>query len=295
MELKDYQQDASDRIDAWLRALREGQEQLRRDVEELGSIGREPSEKERDVPMRAWSALNKVGNLPESVLTRGTPYVGRTTDSGEPLPHVCLKIPTGGGKTLIGAVAVERILANRVEQTGLVLWIVPTRAIFVQTRAALWNREHPYRQRLELVSGGGVKVMEKDDRFTIDDVRNHLCVMLLMLPSANRQRNKDFLRMFRDAGNYEGFFPEDGNALAEGEFGTRHPSLEREGPEQRVKHSLFNVFKLMRPIVILDEAHKAYGKNKGKAQEYAHAISRMDPSVVIEPRRWGSVRWTCAW
>ena len=88
--------------------------------------------------------------------------------------------------------------------------------------------------------------------------------------------------MFRDSGRYEGFFPEDGNALAEGEFGARHPSLEREGPEQRVKHSLFNVFKLTRPIVILDEAHKAYGKNRGKAQEYAHAISRMDPSVVVE-------------
>ena len=282
MELKDYQQDASEQLDRWLRELTEARVKSEEATLALAGIWDDVPGTVRDFPENAWKNLRTNGYLPDSVQLRDTPYHQRTTDLGDPLPHVCLKIPTGGGKTLMGAVAVERILANRVEQTGLVLWIVPTRAIYAQTRAALWNREHPYRQRLELASGGRVKVMEKDDRFSIDDVRNHLCVMLLMLPATNKMKNKDFLRMFRDAGNYEGFFPEDGNALAEGEFGTRHPSLEREGPEQRVKHSLFNVFKLMRPIVILDEAHKAYGKNKGKAQEYAHAISRMDPSVVVE-------------
>lgn len=282
MELKEYQQGASDQLDQWLRALSDERVKSEEAIRALKGIGHDVPQEVRDYPAKAWGNLRDNGYLPDSVRLRDTPYHHRTTDSGEPLPHACLKIPTGGGKTLMGAVAVERILATRVDQTGLVLWIVPTKAIYEQTRRALWNREHPYRWRLERACNGKVKVMEKDDRFTIDDVRNHLCVMLVMLPSANRQKNKDFLRMFRDAGRYQGFFPEDGNALAEGEFGARHPTLERDGPERRVKHSLFNVFKLMRPIVILDEAHKAYGKNKGKAQEYAHAISRMDPSVVVE-------------
>ena len=35
-------------------------------------------------------------------------------------------------------------------------------------------------------------------------------------------------------------------------------------PDGAVKHSLFNALKLLRPVVVLDEAHKAYG-GKGAA------------------------------
>ena len=73
-------------------------------------------------------------------------------------------------------------------QTGLTLWITPTRAIYEQTKAALRNREHFYRHMLERASGGRVKLLEKDDLFTRADVANYLCVMLLMLPAANSGR-----------------------------------------------------------------------------------------------------------
>ena len=282
LELKEYQQSASDRIDHWLRTLRERRARSDEAVAALERIGHEIPDALRDYPRDAWKGLAEIGELAAATLAAGAPYVGRTTGSGESLPHICLKIPTGGGKTLMGAVAVERILANRDVQTGLVLWTVPTNAIYRQTKDALWNREHPYRQRLELACGGRVKVMEKDDRLTANDVRNYLCVMLLMLPSANRQRNRDFLRMFRNSGRYPGFFPEDDDALAEGRFAHDYPALEREGGDNTVKHSLFNVFKMSRPIVILDEAHKAYGKTATRAEEYARSISRMDPSIVIE-------------
>ena len=53
----------------------------------------------------------------------------RTATSGEPVPHVCLKVPTGGGKTLLGVAALERIK----QDIGFVLWIVPTEAIYEQT------------------------------------------------------------------------------------------------------------------------------------------------------------------
>ena len=77
-------------------------------------------------------------------------------------------MPTGGGKTLLAAAAVERLHM----QTGLVLWIMPTRAIYQQTRKALKDREHPYRQMLERASGERVKLLEKDDLFTRADVAN---------------------------------------------------------------------------------------------------------------------------
>ena len=286
MELKEYQQNASDRLDVWLETLGKERKKADDNVKQLpASIAADLRAQAADYPRYTWGAMAERRELPDSVLQRDAPYTSRTMGSGDPLPHVCLKIPTGGGKTLMGAVAIERILMRRQRQTGLVLWIVPTNAIYAQTKTALWNREHPYRQRLELACGGRVKVMEKDDALNKQDVVNHLCVMLLMFPSTNRCKNRDFLRMFRDAGRYPGFFPENGNALEEGEFVSRHPSLDRDQSSGRVKHSLFNVFKVSRPIVILDEAHKAYGggrKLKAGSRKYADSISRMDPSKVVE-------------
>ena len=285
MELKEYQQSASDRLDVWLETLHECRTKSDKEVAVLRDNDIAVPDNMANFPGRAWKALKVRRELPDSVLERGAPYACRKTKSGLPLPHVCLKIPTGGGKTLMGAVAIERILMRMTKQTGLVLWIVPTNAIYAQTKAALWNREHSYRQRLELACGGKVKVMEKDDALSKMDIENYLCVMLLMLPATNRCKNRDFLRMFRDAGRYPAFFPEDGDALEEGKLMAEHPGLERDQVSDRVKHSLFNVFKLSRPIVILDEAHKAYGggrKLKAGAAKYAHSISRMDPSIVVE-------------
>ena len=54
----------------------------------------------------------------------------------------------------------------------------------------------------------------------------------------------------------------------------------RTGP---VKRSLFNVFKMLRPVVVLDEAHKAYGAKKREANdEFVRSVNRLDPSMVIE-------------
>ena len=285
MQLKDYQIAALDTFDAWLELLensREKYEKTTRVLREAG-ITSDLTSEQSNFPKIAWEKTSRQGMLPLSSVD--TPYVSRTigeADDGEPLPHVCLKVPTGGGKTLMAAAAVERYFRPRNNPTGLLLWIVPSRAIYDQTKATLWNREHPYRQMLERACGGRVKVLEKDDEFTAQDVDHYLCVMLLMLPSANRQKNKDFLRMFRDSGRYPGFFPEEGDLLAEGDFQNRYPTLEREAQSNIVKHSLFNVFKICRPIVILDEAHKAYGKKLKQSQEYASTISRMDPQIVVE-------------
>lgn len=66
-----------------------------------------------------------------------------------------LKIPTGGGKTILACHIID--LINRTylkKQTGIVLWIVPTTQIYRQTLTSLKNREHPYRQVLDIASGG---------------------------------------------------------------------------------------------------------------------------------------------
>ena len=229
----------------------------------------------RNYPKSAWERLKKSGGVAES----GGAYASRTDDAGRPIPHVCFKVPTGGGKTLLAAAALERL--NR--QTGLTLWITPTRAIFEQTKAALKNREHPYRQMLGRASGGRVKLLEKDDPFTRGDAANYLCVMLLMLPAANRQKGKEFLRMFRDSGRYPTLFPDSDEILGDGRLLSDYPDLERTSDDGPVKRSLFNVFKMLRPVVVLDEAHKAYGARKRESsEEFVRSVNRLDPSLVIE-------------
>ena len=273
MELKDYQSAALEAFVRWRDALASARVQSDTVAAALEGTGMDIPAGVRDYPHAAWEQLAKNGEVAESAGA----YVSRSDDAGRPIPHVCFKVPTGGGKTLLAAAALERL--NR--QRGLTLWITPTRAIYEQTRTALRNREHPYRQMLERAAEGRVKLLEKDDLFTRGDVDNYLCVMLLMLPAANRQKGKEFLRMFRDSGRYPTLFPDSDDALGDGRLLEEYPDLERASEGGPVKHSLFNVFKMLRPVVVLDEAHKAYGKPDA-ASEFVRSINRLDPRMVIE-------------
>ena len=268
MELKEYQRSALDAFTRWVDTLKTARHESDTAIEALKQTGVDIPDAIRNYPGMAWSKLSESGGVART--SRG--YVNRTDEGDRPIPHTCFKVPTGGGKTLLAASALERL--NR--QTGLTLWIVPTKAIYAQTKAALWNREHPYRQTLERASAGRVKMLEKDDPFNRDDIANYLCVMLLMLPATNRQRGKEFLRMFRDSGRYPSFFPDLDVALGDARLLIEYPDLESDGG--LVKQSLFNVFKIIRPVVVLDEAHKAYGsRNKAANVEFARSINRLDP------------------
>ncbi len=275
MELKEYQEAALEAFSRWREALEKARQEAAEDVAYYASRGRPIPDDIRNYPQMAWQQLAQAGGVAGSA----GEYVSRTDDAGRPIPHSCFKVPTGGGKTLLAAAALERL--NR--QTGLTLWITPTRAIYEQTKAALKSREHPYRHMLERASGGRVKLLEKDDLFTAADVANYLCVMLLMLPAANRQKGRDFLRMFRDSGRYPTLFPDSDDALGDGRLLQDYPDLERTADGGPVKHSLFNVFKMLRPVVVLDEAHKAYGAKKRAAnEEFVRSVNRLDPRLVIE-------------
>lgn len=308
MELKDYQQQALDTLERYLAALRDARKKANElaavNVEELPAVVREAAataaEQATDYPRIAWENLRGKGMLP-GIADQVPEYIRRKTASGEPIPHVCLKVPTGGGKTLLGVEAVRRLKLGK----GFLLWLVPTKAIYTQTWDAFRNREHPYRQSLDRASGGRVKLLQKDDRFTKQDVEDYLCVMLLMLPATNRNRNKEFLKMFRDSSGYASFFPIE-DALREHQaLSEKQPDLETVGEpslsqtpghphqlrgilavhraDRLIKQSLFNVLKLLRPTVILDEAHKAYGsRNAENNQQFVAAVNRLNPRFVLE-------------
>ena len=274
MELKEYQVRALDAFSRWREALATARQESEVAIAAWPQAAGNIPDVVRNYPKTAWENLAAGGRVAESSRS----YVNRTAAAEYPIPHVCFKVPTGGGKTLLAAAALERLN----QPTGFVLWIVPTKAIYQQTKDALWNREHPYRQMLMRASGGRVKLLEKDDPFTAADVEHYLCVMLLMLPAANRQKGKEFLRMFRDSGRYPTLFPDSDDLLGDARLLNEHPDLERESESGPVKQSLCNVFKMLRPVVVLDEAHKAYGQRREANEEFVRSVNQLNPSLVIE-------------
>ena len=281
MQLKDYQKTALEQLDRWLDALKEARLTSAKAGKALEEQGIDTPDDLKNYPQSAWNNLKEqsvLPGIPQDGATKVPGHISRTATSGEPIPHVCLKVPTGGGKTLLGVAALERVKRS----AGFVLWIVPTRAIYEQTIAAFRTREHPYRQMLERISGGKVKLLEKGGRFTRQDVENYLCVMMLMLPAANRRKNKEFLKIFRDSSGYTSFFPEQDDAGANADFSNSYRDLEKSETGDWVKQSLINVLKLIRPTVILDEAHKAYGKDDAKNKEFVSAVNRLNPHLVLE-------------
>ena len=211
----------------------------------------------------------------------GRHYHPRRNGLGEHLPVFCLKIPTGGGKTLLATRVIDLVNAHfRQSRRGFVLWIVPTTQIYNQTLKALKDRDHPYRQQLDLSSGQRTRIFEKTTAFGPRDVAENLCVLLLMLPSANRE-TKDTLRIFRDSGGFDRFFPPDDDPSAHARMLDEHPNLDTFEQTagfwgRYIKTSLGNTVRLLRPLIILDEGHKAYSAN-AKA-----TLEGFNPCMIVE-------------
>ena len=214
-----------------------------------------------DFPAKAWEAMRTAGKLPAS--RTGVAFSPRLDGVGRPVPNAVFKVPTGGGKTFLATTALSSILGRYLgRNTGFVLWIVPNEAIYTQTKRQLADLQHPYRQMLDRAAAYKVRILEKDDRFDARDVQGHLCVMLLMLQSANRQ-TKDALKMFQDRGDVHGFFPPEGDQLAHSEALKQTPNLDSYdiadamAPWPMVKDSLGNALRTIRPVVVMDEGHRA--------------------------------------
>ena len=81
MELKEYQQQTLNRLKEYLEALETYAATARRLAQEHIDI---------DVFEQAWYKVTQKRN-----------YQTRKNGLGEPIPQICLKVPTGGGKTLL--------------------------------------------------------------------------------------------------------------------------------------------------------------------------------------------------
>jgi type III restriction enzyme len=104
------------------------------------------------------------------------------------VPCVCLRVPTGGGKTIMAAHAVA--MAGKAvldSDAPIALWLTPSDTIRTQTLEALANPRHPYRQALAHYFGDQVQVCDLESLQTVSphDVGKAAIVIVATIQSFN--------------------------------------------------------------------------------------------------------------
>jgi len=185
----------------------------------------------------------------------------------EGMPYFCLRVPTGGGKTLIGARCVS--LVNRYllqADRSVILWLVPSNAIRQQTLDAFRNREHPYHAALG--EAGSLTVLDLEEAKSVTPATlNTATVLIVATRQAFSQQEMDKLKVYEDSGQLMAHFSE---------VSPEQKQQLLTGPEGTTPRSFANVLRLRRPFVVVDEAHNA---RTGLAFE---TLARFRPSGILE-------------
>ena len=182
-------------------------------------------------------------------------------------PRVCLKVPTGGGKTIIAAHALKIVSEVWMEREfPIVLWFTPSDTIRQQTAEALKNPRHPYREVLDEQFGGHVKVFDIDEKFNIRpaDIEQNLCIVVSTIQSFTKKDTAKY-NVYKHNENLEPHFTHI----------TAQEGMERDEKGQ-LKYSFANLLYAQRPIMIVDEAHNVVTNLNAEMQ------GRINPSAVIE-------------
>lgn len=202
--------------------------------------------------------------LKTSLPFRQAPYVNDGT------PYVCLRVPTGGGKTIMAAYAVGIAAKEFLHVVNpMVLWLVPSTPILEQTVAALKNQDHPYRAALAKDFGRNISILTKSEALAVSrtDAEGGACIIISTI-QAFRQEETDGRKVYEDAGSLMEHF----SGLSEDQLSR----LDKVDLTDRPVASLANLLKLHHPMVIVDEAHNA------RSSLSFDTLARFDPSLILE-------------
>ncbi len=201
------------------------------------------------------------------VIQTERPY--RSVEKLPDLPYVCLRIPTGGGKTLMACHAVGATLQEYMLQDhGVVLWLVPTNTIKEQTLAALRNREHPYRQALDATLDGRATVVDLAEALELRrDALDSTTTIIVSTLAAPRVEDTESRRLYEQNSALMPHFENLPEVIIAG--------LEKYESGKPVP-SLANLLSLRRPLIIVDEAHNA------RTPLSFEALARFNPACILE-------------
>ncbi len=187
------------------------------------------------------------------------------------IPYVCVRIPTGGGKTILASYAIERARKVFIQADyPLILWLVPSNTIREQTLACLRTAGHPYRRALEERFGENIRIFDIGDLEALapQDLGSKLVIVVGTIQTL-RVTDEAGRKIYAHSEEWERHF-------------TRAPRIagldvEGEGKRKgRVKHSFVNLCRLFRPFVIMDEAHNA------RTNLTFDTLARLSPSGILE-------------
>ena len=185
------------------------------------------------------------------------------------VPHVCTKVPTGGGKTFMACAALKRIFDTMpLDKPQVVVWLVPSDSILTQTIRNLSNPDHEYRLRLNSDFAGRVGVYTKEmllsgQQFSPDTVREMLTVCVLSYASLRiDSKKKDVRKVYQENGNllkFAQYFKDDSVLLAD-------------TPDT----ALIQVLRQLSPVTVVDESHNA-GSDLS-----VEMLNNLNPSFVLD-------------
>jgi len=181
-------------------------------------------------------------------------------DNVKRVPHVCVKVPTAGGKTFIACNALKTIFnAFDYDRPKAVLWLVPSITILDQTIKNLRDNNHPYRQKINSHFGNKVEVFDKaallqGTGFNATSVKEQLNIMIFSFDSL-RAKNKEDRKVFQENGNLQSF-------------------------EHIIAHedelTLGSVIKYLNPIVVVDESHNA------ESELSVEMLQQVNPCFILD-------------
>lgn len=214
-------------------------------------------------------------------------YGYRSGPFGE-VPCVCLRIPTGGGKTLLASHAIVRVAKDWMgSDAPTALWLTPSETIRSQTLSALQMPGHPYRSALEATYGQDFQIcdLESVSAVASQDFGRQAVVVVATIQSF-RIENPDQRNVYAFSESFEPHFrsitPQRLAVLHElpDAVVTEQDAADLNSPlKGRVgqpKFSLANWLALQQPIIIVDEAHNT------KTERSFEALKRLNPTMILE-------------
>jgi len=181
--------------------------------------------------------------------------------------HVCIKVPTAGGKTFIACNSLQTIFsAYSPDLPKLVVWLVPWSNLLDQTVNNLSNPDHPYRQKLDSLFNHRVEVYEKKDllqgsNFNPTVVKDQLTIVVMSFASL-RARNKEDRKVYQENGQLASF--------ASQYTGNSHIL------EDTDDTALINVIRSLNPVLVVDESHNA------ESDLSVDMLKALNPSFVLD-------------
>lgn len=240
MELKSYQQEVINDLDQYL--------------DKISEVG-----KYDDAFNQFWE--DKVGRYDPANKKGMQPYKNVLNNS----PHVCIKVPTAGGKTFIGLNALDSIFKHYNSQARAVIWLVPWSNLLEQTYKSLSDNEHPYRKKLNQLFNHRVEVHLKEDglqgaNFNPATVQTSLTIFVMSFASL-RARNKDDRKVYQENGSLMPF---------KDTFDGTHnlPDID--------DTALINIIRNLKPVVVVDESHNA------ESDLSVEMLNNLNPSFILD-------------